>query len=306
MTHTTDLSSLLAEYRRDRTIQPGSFQQLTISARRFAAWHQTACGRPPVVGDLTRANIHQWMEWLLQPPWSLAPATVNRKRTAMVCLANFADEAGAIVSPRKVKRLTEGNDPPTGWSLSEFDKLLWAARVEAADWDGVPAGDCWDFGLRMIWDSGARFSELWLALVEHVDLAAGTWLVPAVNRKGKKAGRLYELAADTVEAIGRTLDVPRKRLWPFPWGKRQVWVHWNRILARAGLVPSRKAKWHCVRRTAESHAAARRGKEWAAEAVGHSLAVAKRHYLAPSIVKTPSLSEALPRPNPRPVLGIVG
>ena len=308
MTSTTSMPDLLAAYRRDHTLQPGSFEQLRVAADSFSVWHRASYGQPPAVADLTKPNVHTWMDWAIGPPTSWAASTANSKRTALVSLANFAADAGLVRPLHKVKRFVEGTDPPTGWSLAEFDRILWSAGLEAADWDGVPAGDCWDFGFRMIWDSGARFSELWSAKTEHVDLAKQTWLVPASNRKGKRVGRLYELAEDTCEAIARTLDPdsPRRRLWPFPFGKRQVWVHWDRILTRAGLPANRRSKWHCIRRTAESYAAASKGKEWAAEAVGHSLKVAKQHYLIPSIVRTPSLSEALPRPNPQPVLSIVG
>ncbi|NLG44806.1 MAG: hypothetical protein GX547_16310 [Phycisphaerae bacterium] len=306
--HASDsLAALLAEYRRDRTLATSSFQQLEIAVNKFAAWHATTCNRPAVISDLTRANLHDWMDALAKPPDELANPTINRKRGAVLSLANFAaDDLGLIPAMRRPKRLVEGTDPPIAWTLSEFDRLLWSAGLETAEWeDGANAGDCWSFGFRMIWDSGARFEELWSAKTAHVDFDQATWFVQHGHRKGKRQGRLYALAPDTLDAIKATLTTPpRERLWPFPWKKRQVWIHWDRILLRAGLPSGRTAKWHCIRKTAESHAAAQRGAAWAAEAVGHSEAVARRHYLAPSIVPTPSLSDCLPRPRPKPNLSL--
>lgn len=306
MTASDSLASLLAEYRRDRTLADSSFQQLAISANKFCVWHAETLGRPPTIADLTRPNIHDWMDALARPPRPLAAATINRKRGAVLAIANFAADFELIPPPRRIKKLTEGEDPPKAWTLEEFDRILWSARLEAGDWGGVYAGQGWDFGIRMIWDTGARFHELWAARLSAVDLDQATWTVPAKDRKGKRKGRVYTLAADTIEAIAATIDpaAPRERLWPFPWHKRQVWPHWDRILIRAGLPTGRKAKWHCVRKTAESHAAAAMGPRWASEAIGHSEAVARRHYLDPMIVKPPALVVALPRPDPKPRLGL--
>lgn len=307
MTASDSLATLLAEYRRDHTLADSSFQQLAISADKFSAWHATTHHRPAAVRDLTRPNIHDWMDALAKPPDALANPTINRKRGAILSLANFAADCELIPPPRRIKKLTEGEDPPKARSLDELDRILWSAKLEAGDWGGVDAGQCWDFGIRMVWDTGARFHELWAAYAAAVDLDRGLWTVPAKDRKGKRKGRVYPLAADTVAAIAATIDpaaAPRSRLWPFPWHKRQVWIHWDRILLRAGLPTGRKAKWHCIRKTAESHAAAQRGAAWAAEAIGHSEAIARRHYLDPLICKPPSLIDALPRPNPTPRLGL--
>lgn len=296
------LHDLLAAYCRARTLAPGSRQQLAIATRQFERWYLEYRGRPPRPADLDRDALHDWMD-ALNDTGRAAP-TINSKRAALLSLANFAADAGLTEPTRRVKRMTEGEDPPTAWSLAEFERLLWSARAEPGDWSGVPAGVCWEFGLLCIWDTGARFHELWAATTAHLNLTDGTWLVPATHRKGRRRGRLYHLAADTCAAIGATLDTPRERLWPFPYGRRQVWVHWDRILDRAGLPTGRRFKWHCVRRTAESHAAAERGPSWAAEAVGHTEAVARRHYLAPSIFKTPTLADCLPRPTATPRLSV--
>jgi hypothetical protein len=54
--------------------------------------------------------------------------------------------------------------------------------------------------------------------------------------------------------------------------------------------------FHCLRRSAESYAALDKGVQWAADAIGHSAEVAKRHYVNQDIAPGPKLIDALPRP----------
>lgn len=64
---------------------------------------------------------------------------------------------------------------------------------------------------------------------------------------------------------------------------------------RRGLPSGRRWKFHCLRRSSESHAAAVLGVAATAEIVGHSEAVARRHYIAPSVVQPKALIDVLPR-----------
>lgn len=293
-TPTDSLLSLLPHYRRDRTLKPDSYAQLAIGVRQFAAWHTEEFGQPPAVESLCRAAVHDWMDDLLLEE-DLAPDTVNTKRGQVIAIWNYAAELSLLAPPWRIKRVDPGNDPPTAWTLDEFHRLLSAAAAESGDWDGLPAGLCWECGLLLIYDTAARFGELWKADYSALNLDAGTWTVPAAHTKTKR-GRVYTLHHSLPRLRAAAGD--RGRLWPFPWGRRQVYKHWDRILERSGLPGGRRNKWHCLRRTAESHAARAKGSLWAAEAVGHSERVAKRHYLAPAIVATPSVGAALPAPPP--------
>jgi hypothetical protein len=86
-------------------------------------------------------------------------------------------------------------------------------------------------------------------------------------------------------------------LFPFPHGDRRLWEHLKAILRAAGLPADRTHMFHCFRRSTESYAAAARGIQWAADAIGHSAAVAKRSYVARAIAPGPKLIDAIPRPD---------
>jgi len=297
---TTPLVDLLTAYRRDKSITTGWHQQMEIAVRAFARH----LGRPATVAELQRANVHDYMDAAGR---GAAAATVNSKRSALLALWNYAvDEGADIAPPRRVKRAVEGRDPPNAWTLEQVGRLFAAARMEPGFWGDMPAFACWELGLSLVWDTGCRFAELWLARCVDLDPANGTWRVPAAHRKGRRQGRLYRISAETAALAAQTMTgrETADRLWPFPFRREQVWVHFDRILTRAGLPTGRKTKWHCLRRTAESHAAAAMGSQWAAEAVGHSEAVARKHYLAPDIVTAPTLAEALPRPDRASVLRV--
>lgn len=296
------LLDLLPHYKRSHTLGTDSFAQLGIAAGQFATWFAEEYERPASIADLERATVHDWMDDLAE---DLAAATVNTKRAQLLALWGEAAEQKLVPPPWRVKRFDPGEEPPNAWSLDEFARLLHAAGDEPGGWDGIPAGLCWEMGLLLVYDTAARFGELWKARASDVNLEAGTWTVPARNTKTRR-GRIYPLTHSLAVLRSAAGVGERERLWPFPFGKRQSYVHWDRILARAGLPAGRRQKWHCLRRTAESHAAAAKGPRWAAEAVGHTEAVARRHYLSPTIVATPAVGSVLPAPPARPLAIFAG
>jgi integrase len=186
---------------------------------------------------------------------------------------------------------------PTAFLPDELDRWFASAAAEPGTWPGgVPAGLAWTMAGLLCLDTGWRFGSLWAAETAWVDLLAGTIRVPYTSVKGRRATRTFRLHAQTVEVIARTRPADRGRLWPFPFRRAQVWYHLRRINKRAGLPTGRAWCWHCFRRTAESLAAAVRGVEFSAAAIGHTVAVARACYISPRIVPQPSLVDVLPRP----------
>jgi hypothetical protein len=129
-----------------------------------------------------------------------------------------------------------------------------------------------------------------------VDVDRQLLWVPAENVKGRFRSHRFALHQDTTALIRRSLFWPRRFLFPLPVGLKQSPDHLRRLLRAAHLPSDRKHLWHCLRRTAESHAAAAMGIEWAAAAVGHTVPVAKRSYIAPAILGEHRLCDVLPRP----------
>jgi len=269
----------------------GYIEQLQVALRLFGEY----LGRAPNLADLSKDTVLGWLRWLAK---SRSPATVNSKRKALLALWRAAAEDELCVPPGKIPRMTEPVRIPIAWTLGELERILSACENLTGAWGGVLVSLAWKMGLLILWDTGCRLGSLLKAEMGHIDLDRATWLVPAENIKGRRADRIFQLHEQTVATIAASLASggSRRLLWPFPYSRRQVWPHLRKILQSAGLPHDRTRMFHCLRRSAESHAAASRGIEWAASAVGHGVAVAKRSYISPAICPQPSLVEALPRP----------
>jgi integrase len=245
---------------------------------------------------LTRDNVLAWMRWLSD---GRSPATVNSKRRALLTLWREAAEQGLCEPPPKIPKLKEPQRIPVAWTLGEIERIFAATEELTGEWDGVPVGLCWRIALLVFWDTGCRLGAVLGARLANVDMEAGTLFVPAEHLKGQREDRIFRLHPQTVAMIWESLPSEREMLFPYPYSHHRIWRYLKRILRSAGLPCDRHRMFHCFRRTAESYAAAERGIEWAASAIGHSVEVAKQSYVSPQICKPPALIDALPRPTLR-------
>ncbi len=265
----------------------GTVAQLRVAVRMLSRYLE----RDATVADLSREVVLAWMRWLHQ---SRAPATVNSKRRAIVAIWNAAAERDLCSLPHRIPKLKEPRRIPVTWNMSEVDRIFAVLSRLPGEWSGVPVPLCWRIALLVFWDTGNRLNPVMQATLSQVDLAAGTMLVPAEHVKGRGEDRVHWLHSQTLDSIRASLPSRREKLFPFPWGMTQVWRHLKKILRDARLPDDSKHMFHCFRRTAESYAAAERGVAWAASAIGHSVAVAKKSYVSPAICRPPALVEALP------------
>ena len=294
-TSVTSLSGFLeAVYIPERIdLADGTVAQLRVVVRMLSRY----LGHDAKPSDLSRETMLAWMRALRQ---DRSPATVNSKRRAIVAVWNAAAEQGLCSPPHQIPKLSEPRRIPVAWTMPEVDRIFAAVSQLDGEWSGVPVALCWRIALLVFWDTGNRLNPVIQARLSQVDLEAGTMLVPAENIKGRREDRLYSLHTQTVDSIRASLPSGREKLFPFPWGITQVWRHLKKILRSAGLPHDSKRMFHCLRRSAESHAAAQRGIEWAAAAVGHGVGVARKSYISPAICRPPSLVDALPRPKLSP------
>jgi integrase len=273
------------------SLSHGGAEQLAVAVRQYSKW----LGREATLGDLQQVPV---LGFLRAQMGLLAPATINSKRQALLSLWRAAAEEGLLAWPPKIPKLREPERLPVAWTLDQVSRLLQTARALPGIWYGVPRGLAWEICLLLIWDTGVRVGSVLAAEVSQVDLAAGLWRVPAEHQKGRRRDRLFRLHPQTIDAIARSLGNGRTttRLFPFPYRRREVWLHLKCLLRDAGLPFDRTHLFHCLRRTTESYGAAARGIEWAAACVGHSPAVARKSYISPLIFQPPSLVEVVPRP----------
>jgi integrase len=280
------LIDLFESYRAERpNLQFLSAREILYTIRAFNRF----LVRPASLGDLSKQNLLGIMAV------SRAASTANKHRVNLLGLWRHAAERGLIAPPPKILKRTEPIREPVAWNLAEMQQLFAAAKLLEGNWDGVPIRLAWKLGIAILWDTACRIKTLLLADMNELRLTDGTWHVPAEHMKGRRADKIYQLHPDTCLLISRSLFKPRKKLWPYPYTENCAIKHFGKLLKLAGLPSDRHHKFHCIRRTAESYAAANMGIEAAAAAVGHSVAVAKKHYISPAICKPPALIDGLPR-----------
>jgi integrase len=278
-------------------LSPGTVENLETVCRQLDTWNEA----PFLLSELSREALIDWMRWLADAKKN-GPATVNGKRALAMAVWNDAADKGFCTFPpssrsEKIPKRIEPERIPVTWSLAEIDRILAAASAVPGCWSGIPAGRLWVLAILMFWDTGCRLQEVLTARMERIDLAAGSLLIPAENRKGRRRDRLYPLHSQTISALRSTLPSDRELVFPYPYCERTLQKHLSAILHNAGLPADRTRKFHCIRRSAESYAARERGVQWAADAVGHNVAVARKSYVSPLIAPGPTLIDALPRPS---------
>lgn len=282
------LSCLLDEYLRHvPNLAPGTIEQYRIAVR-----HAERQLGPIPPSQLRAAHLSELQRQLAS---SRSPATVNKIMRHLMAVLRFGVGCGWL-HHLGIRPLREPRRLPVVWSLDELAQLWRAASAMPGQIGGLPASLCWRLALSLLWDTGCRIGELVRARVSDVWPDRRTWIVPAEHRKGRTCDRLYILHAETAKLIAESLAVPRTQLVPLPMSRKSLYGRFNALLAAASLPSDRQHKFHCLRRTAETYAAANRGIAWAAEAIGHSIGVARRFYVHPQIAGTPSLVDALPRP----------
>jgi integrase len=273
-------------------IQPGSASETLRALAQLDAFFR----RPVILCEMSKAILMDWLRSLRDA--GAAPGTLNSKRGRVLAVWRHAAEAGFCGLVPKIRRFCEPDRVPIVWRVEEFGRILAVCRSLTGKWRGVPVSLAWQICFGMIWDSGCRLGELLRARLADLDLDSGHWLAPAENRKGRRRDRLYTLHPDTVGLIRSSLlhGRPRDLVFPWPYCRRRIWAHLRSILDQANLPTGPRRGFHCIRRTVESYAAAARGDQWAADAIGHSVEVARRSYISPAITGEHRLIDAIPRP----------
>lgn len=292
MTTPLSLAAFSEAYVRERlNLTNGSAEQLRVAVRQYGRW----LGREAALADLTATQILGYLRGLLG---TSAPATINSKRQALLTLWRAAAHEELLPWPRPIPKIQQPQRLPVAWTVDQVSQLLGTARLLPGTWYGVPRGLAWEIAVLAIWDTAVRLGTLLRAELTQVDLQSATWRVPAEHLKGRRGDRLFRLHPQTVDAIARSLGNGRttNKLFPFPYQRREVWLHLKCLLRDAGLPFDRQHLFHCLRRTSESYAAARVGIAAAAAMVGHSEQVARQSYISPTICQPPSLVDVLPRP----------
>lgn len=152
----------------------------------------------------------------------LAGSTINRRLSVLSKILGVLLDAGEI--PRK-PRLPSQREERRAWPTLEraaFEKIVERIKPEPAR------------ALLVLFETGARVSELLRAVAPDVDLDRARWLIPRAKGRQPREVPLTSRAhrAFQVQSWCRRSDPRSKRLWTA--SRRVLWGHWTQGCRSAG------------------------------------------------------------------------
>jgi len=278
------LDSLLADiYAPLRGISPRTVEIYRFTLR---AWGQFL-GREPEVSDLEELAVAQFLSHRLR---ERSVATAAKDRTQIRALWEFAARRKLCGEWPQIRRIRVPERVPQAWLTDELQRLLEAAGERQGSIAGVPASAFWRAAILVCYETGCRVGEL-LGL-EWRDVSPAGVLFRAENRKGKQRDIFRPVSPTVVDALE---SIRRDRPEVFAWDRcyTNLWRHLGMICKAAGLPDDRLSKFHRLRKTHASYAAAA-GLD-AQRLLDHASPTTTRAYLDPRVVRPPSAPDVLPK-----------
>jgi integrase len=278
------LDSLLADiYAPLRGISPRTVEIYRFTLR---AWGQFL-GREPEVSDLEELAVAQFLSHRLR---ERSVATAAKDRTQIRALWEFAARRKLCGEWPQIRRIRVPERVPQAWLTDELQRLLEAAGERQGSIAGVPASAFWRAAILVCYETGCRVGEL-LGL-EWRDVSPAGVLFRAENRKGKQRDIFRPVSPTVADALE---SIRRDRPEVFAWDRcyTNLWRHLGMICKAAGLPDDRLSKFHRLRKTHASYAAAA-GLD-AQRLLDHASPTTTRAYLDPRVVRPPSAPDVLPK-----------
>jgi integrase len=247
----------------------------------------TFLGRQAEVADLDETNVARFLAHRLR---TRSTATAAKDRAQLRALWEFLARRGVVNTWPSVRPIRVPERVPRAWMTDELRRLLAAAAETPGTVGDVPAGLWWKALVLVCYETGERISGV-LSL-RWQDIHPEGITIRAEARKGSRRDIWRGISPDCHAAIMATRT---DRELVFAWDRfhTALWGHYGKILKRAGLPTDRGSKFHRIRKTTASYAAAA-GLD-AQAVMDHASARTTRAYKDPRIVGTPQAVTVLPR-----------
>lgn len=244
-------------------------------------------GCEPTTEHLAEMPVARFLSARLR---SRAPATAKKDSAQLRALWEFAARRGIVNSFPLLRPIHVPERVPSAWTTEEMEALLESARLHPGTVSGVPAGLYFAALILMCYETGERISAV-LSL-RWDDVRGNLVTFRAETRKMQTRDIVRGISPVVIEALEK---IRREGDLVFPWDrcKANLWRHMGLILKRAKLPCDRKSKFHRLRKTCASYAAAA-GLD-PQRLLDHASPVTTRAYLDPRIVKTRQACEVLPK-----------
>lgn len=267
-----------------------SGRTLALYEYTFRSWGEFL-GRQPTLDDLEELAVAQFLAHRLR---ERAVATAAKDRTQIRACWEFAARRGLVPRWPQIRPIRVPERVPQCWLTDEMTRLLEAAGERQGAISGVPASRWWRAALLTGYDTGERVSGL-LGL-EWRDISESGVLFRAETRKGSTRDIYRPISPECYQAID-AIRGPRRLVFEWDRCYTNLWRHLGKICEAAGLPNDRSSKFHRIRKTTASYAAAA-GLD-AQRLLDHASPVTTRRYLDPRVVTQQNAPAVLPRITPR-------
>lgn len=262
-------------------------KQYRVQLRHFALH----LGHEPTLADLDEDVVSAFLA--AHSP-GRSPYTANKAYWCLMALWRHAAKKRLVDEFPTIPAMREPERIPRAWTTDELSRLMQACLREPGTIESVPAGKWWLALHLFCFTTGERISAALSLRSADVDLDRGEAMIPAEARKGKTRDMLYRLRPETVDAIRAIREPERELVFPWPLCIGSFYLHYKRLLKRAGLSTDRKSAPQKLRRSFASYVEAAGGN--ATAALAHSSrSIAVKSYLDPRICGGRNPSDLLPK-----------
>jgi integrase len=244
---------------------------------------------PPTTKELSEQVILRFLSARLA---EVSPRTVKRERGDILTLWRFAWRKKLATDPRDadIPAIQQRTEPPLSLTVQQVESILDSCRFERGVLRGTSIAKAvwWRLLVLVLYWSGARIGAVIAIRQRDLDRATG-WVHLSSESAKTGVGQYVQLPLDLAAELPDT-DL----LFPWPYGRRQLFAALKRIVVRAGLPPSREYRFHAFRRTAATLATSAASLDVASRALGHTTQAMTLRYVDPRVSSRP-LSAVLPR-----------
>jgi integrase len=277
------LDSLLREYYAPTTGISARTERLygfTISA--FGEF----LGEQPTLEHLDELAVARFLSWRLR---NRSAGTTAKDRAQLRALWEWAARHGMVRTWPSIRPVRVPERTPRAWMIDEFRRLIESAGEEPGEIVGVPASSWWRAILIVGFEVGERIGGL--LSIEWTDVDSTGVRIRAEGRKGGRRD-LWRPISPECMALVESIRTDRRLVFDWDRAYSTLWYHLGRICKRAGLPDDRMSKFHRVRKTTASYAAA--GGLDPQMVMDHSSPQTTRRYLDPRIIRQRHAVDVLP------------
>lgn len=278
------LSDMLTDlYSPLRGIEPQTIRVYLFTLKSFGKF----LGHDPTLDDLDELIVAKFLAHRLA---TRKIATAAKDRTQIRALWEFAARRKLIDRWPQIRPVRVPERVPVCWLTDELKRLLTAASERQGEVSGVPAGLWWRALLVLAYEVGERVGGL-LSL-EWRDVCDGGVTFRAEGRKGGRRDIFRPISTECRAAI-EAIRTDRKLVFEYDRHFTRLYATLGTICRDAGLPDDRMCKFHRLRKTHASYAAA--GGLDAQRLLDHASPLTTRKYLDPRVVGGQRAADVLPK-----------